>query len=222
MLKSLLKKLANNEQAGSLANKLRQKRFALFLEQIAPLPRPIKIIDIGGTVNYWENMGLASAPWVQITLVNLNKVNSPYPNIISFAGDARNLSQFETASFDVAFSNSVIEHVGSIDDQRSMVDEMRRLAPRLYLQTPNKYFPLEPHFLFPFFQFLPLCVRVWLVMRFSLGWYPRYSNKLEAKEVASSIRLMSKSEVRGLFPDGKIVKEKLGGITKSFVVLEGF
>ncbi len=217
-----LNKLANNEQAGSLANRFRKKRFELFLRVTSSIRQPLRIIDVGGTENYWEKMGFVSTEQALITLVNLQAKETKYENLKNFAGDARNLQQFEDNSFDVAFSNSVIEHVGSFNDQMMMVNEMRRLSPRLYLQTPNRYFPLEPHFLFPFFQFLPICIRVWLLLNFQLGWYPRYSNRVEATQVATSIRLMTLSELRRLFPKATIIKEKVLFFTKSYVVLEGF
>jgi hypothetical protein len=103
-----------------------------------------------------------------------------------------------------------------------MVNAMRRVAPRIYLQTPNRYFPIEPHFLFPFFQFFPLRARVWLLMRFKLGWYPRQGNLKDAVKVAKSVRLLTYNELRILFPMARIYRERFLGITKSFVVVEGF
>ena len=68
---------------------------------------------------------------------------------------------------------------------------MQRITKNIFVQTPNKYFPLEPHFLFPFFQFLPLGMQVWLLTHFQLGWYPKYQSKEEAKGAAKSIRLLT-------------------------------
>jgi hypothetical protein len=221
-MKGILNRLANNEQANSLADRLRKRRFALFRSLITDLPRPLKIIDVGGTENYWEKMGFLTEKDVSISLVNLSARKVKHKNLQSYAGDARNLRQFDDQSFHIAFSNSVIEHVGNFHDQQSMVREMRRVAPRIYLQTPNRYFPLEPHFLFPFFQFLPLRARVWLLMNFQLGWYPRFTDTREAIKTAKSIRLLSHNELRILFPMARIYREKFLGFTKSFVVVEGF
>ncbi|PKP37587.1 MAG: methyltransferase type 11 [Bacteroidetes bacterium HGW-Bacteroidetes-15] len=221
-MKGFLNRLANNEKEGSLADRLRKKRFDLFRSLISDLPRPIRIVDVGGTVNYWQKMGLLLSEEVEITLVNLHQSKVAFPNIKSHKGDARNLSEFEDNSFDIAFSNSVIEHVGNYQDQTLMVKEMQRLAPRLYLQTPNYYFPLEPHFLFPFFQFLPLRIKVWLIMNFQLGWYPRLKKREDAVSIAKSITLLKFKEIRDLFPNAKIFRERFVGLTKSFVVIEGF
>jgi hypothetical protein len=221
-MKGFLNRLANNEKEGSFADKLRKKRFALFRSLIEGLDRPIRIIDLGGTENYWEKMGFLNTKQVDISLINLEQKQTKYANLKSCKGDARNLPEFGDNSYEIAFSNSVIEHVGNYHDQLLMVKEMQRLAPRLYLQTPNYYFPLEPHFLFPFFQFFPLRFKAWLIMNFQLGWYPRYRKREDAVSIAKSITLLKYKEIRALFPEAIIYREKFLGLTKSFVVVEGF
>ena len=216
---SLLKKLANNENAGSLANRLRKKRFALFLELISSLPRPVKILDVGGTGIFWERMGFLPGKDIEITLLNVLKTPVNYPGFVCIAGDARNMKQFEDNQFDIVFSNSVIEHVGDMRQQVQMADEMKRVGKKMFLQTPNRYFPLEPHFLFPFFQFLPLRTQVWLVMHFKLGWYDRMPDRKQAVEVCNSIMLLTRNDLLKMFPGAVIRKEKFLGITKSFVVM---
>lgn len=234
----MLKKLADNRSCSSWAHRIRTRRFRLFLDLIAKMPRPLKIIDVGGTELFWEQMDfireMGSAPQeetdrqkdptgeenVEITLLNLEPAKTTRPGFVSLIGDARDLSRFGKQSFDVAFSNSVIEHVGSFDDQKRMAAGMQHIAKTIFLQTPNRYFPLEPHFLFPLFQFLPLKYQVWLLMHFSLGWYPRFKDKQTARDIARSIRLLSRRELQALFPKAKIYKEKLAGFTKSFVVVK--
>lgn len=93
------------------------------------------------------------------------------------------MSLFRNEEFDVVFSNSVIEHLGEYPQQRRMADEVRRAGKRYFLQTPNRYFPLEPHFFFPFFQFLPVSVRVWLLSRFHLGWHKRGLDRRTAERI---------------------------------------
>jgi hypothetical protein len=123
---------------------------------------------------------------------------------------------------DVVFSNSVIEHVGVSEDQRQMAREVQRVGNRYFVQTPNKYFPLEPHSLFSFFRFVALKIRVWLLQYFKLGWFEKTPNEVTAREIVESIRLMDKREFFSIFPTAAIYEEKILGITESFVAYGGW
>lgn len=214
-----LRKLADNRQSGSLATKWRMERFALFQSFISSLNKPINILDAGGTELFWKRMGFPQASDARIVLLNTEKVNVENRNFVSVVDDARDMSKFGDKEFDVVFSNSTIEHVGGYDEQCQMAEEMRRVGKRYFLQTPNRFFPIEPHFLFPFFQFLPLRVRVFLVRRFDLGFYGHGDiSEQEAMGVVGSIRLLTERELRNMFPGGTIYKEKLFGLTKSLIV----
>lgn len=125
------------------------------------LSRPLRLLDVGGTERFWELIEFPGADAVHVTLLNLTAQATSLPGLSSVVGDARCMD-FGDASFDVVFSNSVIEHVGGYEDQRRMADEVRRVGTHFFVQTPNKHF-IEPHFLFPFFQFLPLAVRAHLL-----------------------------------------------------------
>ncbi len=216
---NFLKNLANNRNDESFANTLRRKRFSLFLDFIEDLPRPLKIIDVGGTQLFWEQMNFLPGKDVEITLLNLTKPETDKPGFVGIKGDATDMSQIPDNAFDVAFSNSVIEHVGGLEEQQQMADEMLRIAKNIFVQTPNRYFPIEPHFLFPFFQFLHLGVQAWLISNLKLGWRPNKQSKKEAKISAKSIRLMSKRELKALFPDARLYKEKFLGLTKSYIFI---
>jgi len=198
------------------------RRNTIFKKLISSLPKPVKILDVGGTEEFWKKVGFYNDISVEITLVNLHKIDTRSENISSFIGDARSLMQCRDKEFDVVFSNSVIEHVGTFLDQKKMADELIRVGKRLFLQTPNFYFPFEPHFLLPFFQFFPLKVKVFLIQHFSLGWMGQHENVADAISVANSIRLLKKRELELLFLDSTIIEEKFIGITYSFIVYKGF
>lgn len=136
-------------------------------------------------------------------------------------GDARHMD-FASRSFDLVFSNSVIEHVGGFADQKRMADEVRRVGERFMIQTPNRYFPMEPHFVFPMFQFLPMSIKVYLLIKFRLGWVEKGHDAQHAREIVESIRLLSKKELCEMFPGARIYKEKFFGMTKSFIVIGGW
>jgi 2-polyprenyl-3-methyl-5-hydroxy-6-metoxy-1,4-benzoquinol methylase len=166
-------------------------------------------------------MGLKPSTGISITLLNMPPV-APEPRFFeNLVGDARNMA-LEDKSFDVVFSNSVIEHVGDLEDQRRMAQEVVRVGRRYFVQTPNKFFPIEPHFLVPFFQFLPLASRVWLLRRFRLGWISRMPDARLARNMVESIRLLTRSELHELFPRAQLYEERLIGMAKSFVALDGW
>jgi len=206
----------------SLISKLRQHREKRFQHLIRSQPRPLKILDIGGTEVYWESLGYSHDSDYEIILVNIYQIPVKSPNIKSMIGDGRSLQDLKDQEFDVAFSNSVIEHVGGFADQKRMAKEMKRIGKRYFLQTPNYYFPIEPHFLFPFFQFLPMKIKVLLIQHFSLGWMGQQKNVADATAVANSIRLLKRKELELLFPDSTILEEKIMGLTYSFLVYSGF
>lgn len=124
-----------------------------------------------------------------------------------------------TEAFDLAFSNSAIEHVGTLERQRQFASEMMRLGRRLYCQTPNRWFPVETHY-------LALLVH-WLPSRFFGHWMHRYltlqgwagrptpeeSRKIRERE---SIRLLTKKELQELFPGCEIRTERFLGMPKSY------
>lgn len=219
---SLIKSLADNAHSDSLATRMRRARFALFLSLLGKLEGHIEILDIGGTQDFWNQMTGGDPGDVRVTLLNIEHQRVTSEKFVSAVGDARAMPQYSRGSFDVVFSNSVIEHVGSHADQGKMAGEVTRVGRRYWVQTPNKRFPLEPHFLFPFFQYLPLGVRAQMVHRFDVGWYKRIPDLEVARAEVESIRLLTRKRFAALFPGAKIHSEKLGGLTKSFVAYGGW
>lgn len=212
----LIRSIADNTSNTSLSHSMRFKRFLYFKSLIEKLGRPLDILDIGGTQEYWLNMGLDD-PRFRVTLLNLSQEEISSPNFSSVVGDATDMSQYADRSFDVVYSNSVIEHLFTKENQRKMALEVRRVGVFHFVQTPNYYFPMEPHFLFPGFQFLPRVVRASLLNRFNLGHMPRFEKMDEAFTKVDEIRLLSVQEMRSLFPGSVIWKERFGGLVKSIV-----
>ena len=194
----------------------------LFKELATPLQKPVKILDIGGTVLFWEMMGFISDDNYEVTILNLSGGGQVLKNITTVEGDATDLREYMDKEFDVVFSNSVIEHVGDYEDQVQMANEVLRVGKRYFLQTPNYYFPFEPHFLCPCFHFFPLCLKVSLIRHFNLGWRKKTPEKEKAIEVAKSVRLLRKKELEVLFPDCEFYNERLFGLVNSYVVYGGW
>ena len=147
---------------------------------------------------------------------------APHSNMTATIGDAADLSVYGDDAFDIVVSNSVIEHLPTPELQARMASEARRVGRRVYLQTPNRYFPLEPHFLFPFFGILPMRLRAWLLQHMDLGWHQRKPDPAEALEDVRSVRLMTGREIRRCFPGARFENERFLVFTKSFIVLDGW
>jgi SAM-dependent methyltransferase len=182
--------------AEPLARRARDARHDLYRSVIAPRAGET-ILDVGcGTE------GLAGfEPGAEIT--GLDAAERPdYPGRRFVRGDARALP-FEDASFDIVYSNSLVEHLHPGDRDR-FADEIRRVGRRYWVQTPNRYFPVEPHVLLPGFQFLPEPARRRL---WGLGMRGDYEE----------IELLGAAELRRLFPDAVIVRERFAGLAKSLI-----
>jgi hypothetical protein len=223
-LNTLIRDLSDNTSPGSLANRFRRRRFQWFLDMTAgigaQLERPITVLDVGGTPDYWVKMGVADDPGYSITSLNVDPVADLHPNIRATIGDATDLADFRARAFDVAYSNSVIEHVGGIDEQAAMAVNVCRVADHYMVQTPCRTFPMEPHFQFPWFALLPRRIRVWLLMTFPLGWERRRTERVDAERVVDGVRLLSRRQLQSLFPpDATLRRERVLGMTKSFVVM---
>ncbi len=211
----IIKKIADNNNPASLSHKLRTKRFEFFLSLINHLPRPLSILDIGGTTAFWEAMDFNNEG-VSITLLNLSAQPIDRKGFISVSGDATNL-QYPNQSFDIVFSNSVIEHLFDRESQQKMAAEIQRVGKYYFIQTPNFWFPIEPHWVFPFFQYLPFPVRVFLTQHLTLGHIQKIRNKEDAEKQVAEIKLLSLREMQSLFPLANIHREKFFFLNKSFV-----
>lgn len=218
----LMQRLAAVESAGSLSNRLRQKRFERFTDLCANLPRPLHILDFGGTPQFWAQRGWTDRDDIHITTVNLQATISPYSNITATQGNVLDLPSSYDQAFDIAFSNSVLEHLETYDNQVAMAEAMRRAAPRLWMQTPNYWFPMEPHFHVPGWQWLPHRVRVALLQRRRCGWRGPCPDRAEADALVREVRLLKRREIAAMFPGATIEPERIGGIVKSWIAHAGF
>lgn len=223
-----VKKITDYQCERSLGFRLRQKRSKRIVDLIDSVyadKHRVDIVDIGGTREYWNIIPIEFLRQrnTQITIINLPGAAGSFEFqddvFSSVEGDGCNLTEIKDNEFDIAHSNSVIEHVGSWGKMVDFARETRRVAPIYYVQTPNYFFPIEPHFVLPFFHWLPLSIKVRLVMKYRLGCFPRASSIKEAKEYIDLCRLLTKQELRRLFPDATIHKERIFPLVKSFVMI---
>lgn len=220
---TFLQRISDYRRRGSLAQRFRQSRFEFLCSLLESVPRPIRLLDIGGTASFWEAMGLAGEDDIEITLCNVtvppSDSNPKFPFIQASACD---LSVIADDEYDVVFSNSVIEHVGDFSNCRSMAEEVQRVGKRYFVQTPNRNFPIDPHFPFPFFQFLPVTTRAYLLRALPLAWVGRIKDPDQAREAAQSVNLLNEADMQALFPGCELYHEKALGMTKSFIAYSGW
>jgi hypothetical protein len=216
----MIPSFADNRDSRSLASRLRRRRFERMRPIFDAFAEPVSVLDIGGTVGFWERAPEDLAKRCEITLLNLSQVPTEgLKNITSSQGDGRRMPEFQENQFDVCFSNSVIEHVGTLRDQRDMAREVSRVSRSYCIQTPYRYFPVEPHFLLPLWQYWPTSIRVALYRRFRLGWMGRQPDRCLATIEVEQVRLLNRRELQWLFPDAEILPEKIGPLTKSLVAI---
>ena len=209
---TFLTRLADRRNPRSWSAKFRRARGRHLAKFLATLPRPIKLLDVGGDAAFWDVIGAGGG--LEITIVN-SDLSVSDSRFLFVLGDARDLSQFGDASFDVVVSNSVIEHVGTRSDQEAMAREVRRVGKRYYVQTPNRFFPIDPHYLVPFFHWLPRRWQIALLTRFDIGWLRSGGDSNAAAVMIDSIQLLSARELLRLFPGARIWRERFFGLTKS-------
>lgn len=219
----MVKIFSDSQDKKSLGYTFRQKRFVFFKNIIQPLIEkkqkaktlPIRILDVGGLQSYWINMGFQEDEMFHITLVNLVAEQTSFSNIVGISGDATNLSKFKDDEFDIVFSNSVIEHLYNYSNQQKMSEEVIRVGRYHFIQTPNRHFIIEPHYLLPFFQYLPKKLKYQILVKTRLSRGIKWG-KDNAGQYIKEIRLITINEMKRLFPQSIIYKEKFCGLTKSF------
>src|ERR1035438_208835 len=140
-----------------IIRRFRRNRMATFQRTFSVTPQT-RILDVGGTALNWNL--IAALP--NVTLLNL-----PTDGEADVIGDGRYLP-FRDGSFDIVFSNSVIEHIATEQDQRRFADEVRRTGRAYWVQTPDRRFPIEPHLVTPFIHWLPKRARASIARRFTI------------------------------------------------------
>ena len=207
----------------SAENRFRVQRFRLFttiIHQVLADKGMCSILDLGGTPRYWEEFG-SHLDWdrVKVCTLNVSPLETAHPGIAAIVGDARDVSGFQDLSFDVVHSNSVIEHVGRWDDMASMAKEVRRLAPRYFVQTPYFWFPIEPHARYPVLHWMPESWRYRILMKRTCGFWKQRSDVGSATKAIQSALLLDKRQLQFLFPDAQVISERFFGLTKSLIAI---
>ena len=149
--------------ASRVSMRSRERKLRLFLELLRPGPETT-VVDVGVTdapfgAGSTDNFFEALYPWPEritaVGVTGLERFAASFRHVRVVQADGRALP-FGDAEFDIAFSNAVVEHVdGGRDGQRRFVAELCRVARRVFVTTPNRWFPVDPHTLLPLVHWLP-------------------------------------------------------------------
>jgi SAM-dependent methyltransferase len=174
----------------------RRKLFAHFMELVRPQEGD-RVLDLGTTAlpapeeNFFELYYPHKHRIVAAGTEDCAFLESVYPGL-RFERVTRGPLPFEDDAFDVGFSNAVIEHVGSREEQAFFLRELVRVSRRSFLATPNRWFPFELHTRLPLIHWLPAPVFRALLRRLGFEFYAREEN----------LNLLTGAELRGLLPPG--------------------
>jgi hypothetical protein len=233
----------------SLGGWARRRRLGMLLEHFPDLSE-MRVVDLGGEFQSWQQAPARPAQLVTVNTgwqaENSQQLAAELGWVRNVVGDACDLpDELRGERFDLVFSNSVIEHVGGHARRVAFADSVHALGDHHWIQTPNRYFPIEPHMLFPGAQFLPSGVRARLIRRWPVGhiryalsnWeWPAPSHAGEVFPVENgaaleqapvyhtlrailSIELLTAAELGFYFPGSTVVRERVAGIPKSIIAV---
>ena len=179
--------------ASRISLRSREQKLRLFLELLEPGP-DTTVVDVGVTdapfgAGSTDNFFEALYPWPdRITAVGdtgLQRFRAAFPQVRAVQADGRELP-FGDGEFDLGFSNAVVEHVeGGREGQRRFVHELTRVAERVFVTTPNRFFPVEVHTRLPIVHWLPP---------------PARDPLIRARGFDATLDLLGPRELASLFP----------------------
>lgn len=174
-----------------------------------------RVLDVGGDLYNWSLIPTKPS----LTIVNLYSPQSERGRVAWIIADGRHLP-FTEAAFDIVYSNSVIEHLSNLRNQEMLASEIDRVGIRYFVQTPSKWFVVEPHLLTPFVHWLPKSVRAHLLRNCTLWGLIVRPSRAECQRFLDEVDLLSGRRMRALFPEAHIIRERVLGLTKSFVAVK--
>lgn len=203
-----------------ITHSFRRKRGQFILRHFPDI-RSARICDLGGSIHFWDKLELG-VPYQNITIYNISSDETQGMGSGSESGiqvliyDGQHIP-VPDQTYDLLVCNSVLEHVPP-KQRAALAEEMRRVAKRVFCQTPARSFPIEPHFLMPFVHWLPRSLGFQLIKISPWRLLSRPSTAT-IQEYWWGTQLLDEQEVRLLFPGAQVMPERVWGMTKSFYVL---
>ena len=215
--KSLMSRVVDPDSARSITSQLRVKRWGE-LNRRFPQLADMKVLDLGGTSESWL---LSPVRPAEVVLLNI-RPSRPDDGVREIIGDACDPPESLLGErFDLVYSNSVIEHVGGHAARSKFAGSVHDLAPNHWIQTPYRYFPIEPHWVFPIFQYLPMSARLAVAKRWRLGHKAPRDRLSETLEQVMNVELLDRTSFAHYFPRSTVFFEKVVGFPKSLIAVSG-
>lgn len=207
-------------QLARLGARFRRKRMRWLAEWFGMQPDWL-VLDVGGTPAIWELCPVRP----HLVILNQPRAREPVPPGVRYVDGDGTALPFADQSFDLVFSNSVIEHLGSAEAMARFAAEVRRTGRRYFVQTPDAASPVEPHLYTPFLHWLPRRWQRAVAPRCSL-WAllsraPADAREFYLRHYLEEIRLLRRAEMQRLFPEARILRERFWGLPKSLIAVAG-
>ncbi len=178
----------------------------------------LKILDAGGSAKWWTETFPGQHDVTVVNIDSRDASQSVAGGIGFVTADGRHLPFIDQA-FDLVFSNSVVEHVGGKVEQERFISELKRCGKKVYVQTPNRSFPVEPHLIAPVLHWLPIEFQRHLIRWCSVwGWVVRPTSS-EVDSFLRDTHLLSRRDIDALIPGARHFDERFLGLVKSHVVV---
>jgi len=203
----------------------RRRKFELFNRVMMPT-EDMRILDVGAEVDPYSTGSLQFIdfyPWknrisaINLSFEQISAIKQLYPDVDAVVGDACELP-WPDNYFDIVYSNAVIEHLGSLEKQERMANEVMRVGKRWFVTTPNRWYPFEFHLHLPLVTWLPGNAYLWA------GRVVAY-NHVKKKYVfgykRTDLRLMTPRQLRRCFPDSKIIKQRVTFMAETLIAVGG-
>jgi ubiquinone/menaquinone biosynthesis C-methylase UbiE len=197
----------------------------LFQETFRPTENT-KILDVGAEINPEGNSTMQFIdcyPWKhRVSAINLSEdhisaIRQFYPEVETRIGDACALP-WDDKSFDIVYSNAVIEHLGDFEKQKQIAKEIMRVGKSWFVTTPNRWYPFEFHMRLPLVTWLPgnAYLRIGHIISYN-HVCKRYVSGIKFDD----LRLMTARELRECFPNSRIVKQRVTFMAETLIVIGG-
>lgn len=206
--------IADPQEGRSIGTYLRKRRWDTFRAQFPDVDQ-MHVVDLGGRAVHWQKFPIKP---LSVTVVNLLPDTSESDSIHVVRADVcEEMPALQGKTFDLVYSNSLIEHVGGHLRRAAFAENVKKLAPHHWVQTPYRYFPIEPHWLFPGLQYLPDWLRAKAIRHWPLS--PSKPDREHAMGEVLEIELLSRSQMKYYFDTSRILSERVLGVTKSLIAV---